>query len=386
MTFLQKHIDKINKLFEQRAADWPLHTRAWFELDEIFQAFYEYLTDTAGFKPQPAPTETENQIKNLNALFICGSMKSGTTLITQLLDNHPNLFVLPGDSHFIKKFSHVKPDDFQESVSYWLKRIINPTGQAPYFPYGRAEEKYRKFINYIFYYYQFRKQNFWDALITALIAAFAPPENKISYWVEKTPQNEVRISEILSRYPQAKFIHMLREPAANINSLKKHGKYRNKTKHYLRYSFYLKHLSETALSNQKKYGSAKYRIIHFEELVKSPESIMPVVSDFLNIQYNDTLMQPTINGIPASANSMHKASRTSGKINKEILNPNRFSELSGKEKKWIAYTFANISTKIGYPEWNTKNKSRHKIFLRLPLWLFYRMYRTLIKTKERFYL
>ena len=52
------------------------------------------------WQPEPDLIEQAKQLIN-SPLFICGTMKSGSTMLVELLDSHPNLVVLPGDTHFI---------------------------------------------------------------------------------------------------------------------------------------------------------------------------------------------------------------------------------------------------------------------------------------------
>ena len=67
-------------------------------------------------------------------VFICGYMKSGTTLLLGLLDGHPNLVVMPGDSHMLGRI-HTQVDvsttkGVEELADYWMHRLINPHAKA----------------------------------------------------------------------------------------------------------------------------------------------------------------------------------------------------------------------------------------------------------------
>ena len=44
-------------------------------------------------------TMKDNQ-KNISPIFILGCTKSGTTLLRNLFDGHPDLFIIPFETHF----------------------------------------------------------------------------------------------------------------------------------------------------------------------------------------------------------------------------------------------------------------------------------------------
>ncbi len=65
-------------------------------------------------------------------ISVGGHMKSGTTLLIGLLDDHPDLLVLPGDSHIFSRMAEFNTMAFEEFARYWIGRLLNPTGQAPF--------------------------------------------------------------------------------------------------------------------------------------------------------------------------------------------------------------------------------------------------------------
>ena len=56
------------------------------------------------------------------------------------------------------------------------------------------------------------------AVVSAMYST-AARENQTRYWVEKTPGNEEYFDSILDRFPNAKFIHIIRDPLDNLVSL-----------------------------------------------------------------------------------------------------------------------------------------------------------------------
>ncbi|MCF6366597.1 MAG: sulfotransferase [Bacteroidales bacterium] len=106
-------------------------------------------TNNPNFKKPAVAPDTQKRLDKIitRPIFICGNEKSGTTLLTQLLDGKSNIFALPGDTHFIRKYGENKKLNFENEAKHWTARMINPTGQAPFFPFGKSISVYQNFIN-----------------------------------------------------------------------------------------------------------------------------------------------------------------------------------------------------------------------------------------------
>ncbi|NIO21106.1 MAG: hypothetical protein GTN76_10290, partial [Candidatus Aenigmarchaeota archaeon] len=134
----------------------------------------------------------------------------------QLLDGHPNLYVMPGDSNYIRRF-YGKKWKYHSLALYWIKRLVNPLGQKPFWLLGKDPEKYKEFILSLKHFVEKGKEPF-IAVVSAMYAT-AGKENQTRYWVEKTPGNEEHADSILERFPNVKFIHIIRNPLENLVSL-----------------------------------------------------------------------------------------------------------------------------------------------------------------------
>ena len=73
----------------------------------------------------------EMRDSNFEYVFICGAKRSGTTILTSLLDGHPNLFVFPGEFQAFSKEALGKYDmeteynvsEFMESISFYIDEL-----------------------------------------------------------------------------------------------------------------------------------------------------------------------------------------------------------------------------------------------------------------------
>lgn len=86
-------------------------------------------------------------------IFICGAHRSGTTLLRNLLDDHPAISLLPSEGTF---FTNLEPALRRQPLESWLpwmgmewlRRLANPVNQAPYWLLGRTSEERSPYIDF----------------------------------------------------------------------------------------------------------------------------------------------------------------------------------------------------------------------------------------------
>ena len=80
------------------------------------------------------------------------------------------------------------------------------------------------------------------------------------------------------------------------------------------------------IRNKEAYKEAVC-IIRFEDLIQKSKQVMQYLSEFLGIEYNDTLLVPTFNGMPIKANTSFDENRD-GIIKNTV---ERYKTLSSEE-------------------------------------------------------
>ncbi|MBI3159818.1 MAG: sulfotransferase [Chloroflexi bacterium] len=263
-------------------------------------------------------------------IFICGEMKSGTTLLVQLLDGHPNLVVMPGDSHLLAdshKGHTPAPGQEAEWRAYWLHRIVNPTGQHPFWLLGDKDAPYIDFLNYLGYWLgelpPGPRAGFLAAMAAYYCANPTPPAAPRA-WVEKTPGNELRLAAALEMNPEGRFVHILRDGRENLASLKTLYQHRGWAWNGRAAIQGLARSLRLALAHQARLGAARYHVLRYEDLLKDPEDEMRKVARQLDLPFDGTLLRPTQNASPAHANSMYAEDQAMGEV------------LSTRQSRWQA--------------------------------------------------
>ncbi|MCJ7824910.1 MAG: sulfotransferase, partial [Anaerolineales bacterium] len=119
-------------------------------------------------------------------------------------------------------------------------------------------------------------------------------------WVEKTPYNEYYADDIFAWWPDANCIHIVRDPRDNFSS------YQIKQPDWGPISFARswRESTQRGWKNQQRYGKRRYLLIRYEDLVEEPEQTIAEIIEFLNIEDDPILRQPTRNGQSWGGNSM----------------------------------------------------------------------------------
>ncbi|MDX1975779.1 MAG: sulfotransferase [Rickettsiales bacterium] len=244
-------------------------------------------------------------MKPLQALFIGGFPKSGTTLLATLLDSHPELMVFPEETHIFsmrKKYTTIK------TRRRYLRRSSGASTPGMDeavldFPSGKRDysfvdkERYKDQLRTRLSVAKNLRELFEAILKNWMEFDIYRDNNQWKYFVEKTPFNELYHRKAMAWYPDAKFIYIVRDPRDNLLSYSK--KQPKKT------------LDELIAMWRASYQAARelmqkdqVLVIRYEDLVAAPRATMRDVASFLSIGFNEVLTQPTRMGMPWEGNSM----------------------------------------------------------------------------------
>lgn len=146
---LDRILQERDELFPERD---PQNTEA---MEQGMRAYMEALqTNLDGWSPQRGLVQRTEEFLG-SPIFVCGPMKSGTTMLVELFDGNQELVVMPADSHELRvddKFQNLRKRDLVERWTlYWIHRLVNPKGQAPFWPLG-DNAAYRDLAGYLGYF------------------------------------------------------------------------------------------------------------------------------------------------------------------------------------------------------------------------------------------
>lgn len=246
-------------------------------------------------------------------IFICGHPKAGTSLITALLDGHPALLTYPEETLFFRRYlPAIQGQSEAERLRLAEELLIHifewnqtdPPDHQKDFPdrdysdidFDAVKRTLRAEVE--------SRGTEPKAYLEAAIFAFGMVSRLLTeesrWWVEKTPYNEFYADKIFDWWPVAKCIHIVRDLRDNFVS------YQRKQPDWTAKVFAWNWVRsvQAGLANQEKFGSERYLIIRFEDLLRDPDAITHHIADFLDLPWHEALLRPTRAGDSWRGNSM----------------------------------------------------------------------------------
>lgn len=214
-------------------------------------------------------------------IFIGGLQRSGTSLMRAIIGSHPTLAIYKSDLPLWTKFyKHNKDLDLNnlDARKQLLDQII-------------ADNKSLKIIGLTFNAEEILESLKDESTVTfgilfqQLLRQYAKLIGR-PRWGLKTPHNEFWTDEIFAAYPDAKMIHLIRDPRDVAVSVESRGwdKPLEKTCHKWQQSAHL------ATINQQKYAGS-YIVVRYEDLVRNSESIIEKVCKIVQLEYTTDLLK-----------------------------------------------------------------------------------------------
>src|SRR5207245_6723488 len=233
------------------------------------------------------------------ACFIAGQAKSGTTLLVALLDNHPELLVLPEETaYFPTVLTKYAPRGPRAQFDYLTKQSLSNVlfgGPCKWGKRNYATFPREKFLQ-TFERAAFDPANAREDLLVLMVKAYAATLvrslDTVARWVEKTPANRNHVSAIVSRFAHAKILITLRDPRAILAAQIA----LEKTRQTGRFSTYyvIAHWRVAAkLARRVRDAEVPGLVVQYERLVREPARTMEEVCGYLEIAFDaDSVLTP----------------------------------------------------------------------------------------------
>ena len=208
------------------------------------------------------------------APFVVGVARSGTTLLRLMLDAHPDLSI-PPETHFLLKLSQYSAN--VDPVAEGLDRII--TSHFAFVDMGISREELLALWN------DLPERSLTEAL-RALYRHYAAQRGK-SRWGDKTPVYTSLVGWLLSTFPEARIIHLVRDGrgvAASRRNLR-FGPGPSIRAQALDWS------RKIRVARAQGHGHPRYVEVRYEELVREPESVLEQLARVLRLEYDPRMLQ-----------------------------------------------------------------------------------------------
>jgi hypothetical protein len=210
-------------------------------------------------------------------IFVAGADRSGTTLMSAILGAHPAIAVPTLGTNmwtfFHGQFGRLDAPENLEACLGAMLRYKNVRGLEPDLDALRLA---------------FRAgPPTYDRLFALILDQFAARAGK-RRWADKTSYVERYVGGIVTARPDARFIHMIRDPRDRFASAIRrwpsgHGQLGGGTARWL-YSVGL------ARANRRRLGPERYLLVRFESLLAEPEATVRGICDFLGEPYEPRML------------------------------------------------------------------------------------------------
>jgi hypothetical protein len=211
-------------------------------------------------------------------LFVVGMNGSGTTMLMDSLSHHTALYAFPRETRLLP---------------YFMARLVS---------YGPLEndDNFRRLFDEFRSVSHFRRTNGgmpvplpedWRLLPRSLATVvdqvyryFAAQDGK-PVWCEKTPMNVLHIEALGALFPDARFVHIIRDARDSAASFHRRWRFNP-----FRTVYRWKH----AVAEGRRQGAAlpgRYMELRYEDVTRDPERWMRAIADFLGIPFELAMLE-----------------------------------------------------------------------------------------------
>jgi hypothetical protein len=237
-------------------------------------------------------------------IFVVGSPRSGTSILTWCLGQHAN--ILPQEeSCWLGEFAVSVGVQFKRGSLHGQRSQLLALGIAR----GAFFRSFGDSINMLILAHRRQQERMsracgrYDPSQTnsAFTISRSDDEPK-SRWVDGTPEYSYYITGLRKLFPNAQFVHIVRDVQSVVNSML-HFKMSDGSKlvdtEQQAYEYWLGTVRACVRAEQA-YGRRVIYRLHYEDLIKHPEQVMRGVLEFLGEPYMDTCLLPLATKINSS--------------------------------------------------------------------------------------
>jgi hypothetical protein len=203
-------------------------------------------------------------------IFVGGSPRSGTTLVQNILDSHPDVCGAP-EFFCVPDIVEVRKNLHWFISVKWIDTICS---------YDDVDRSIAR-------------------LIEDLLLPLADKQGR-TFLSEKTPRTGLVFSELLNIFPAARFIHVVRDPRAVVASLLQVGKRqkergRKQGRGTNTVAAAINHVKAHVCAGLAASAASPERVftVIYEELVSNPETETKKLCQFLKIPWSEEMLYPS---------------------------------------------------------------------------------------------
>jgi hypothetical protein len=226
-------------------------------------------------------------LKNISLNFILSTGRTGSTLLSSMLNMHPEILSVSEEPFAYNLYPKYK------NVTNWTDETIEQFCYDFYlFSEGKLEPQFGKKDDIVKLLKEHQSVLTGEYAIKLAYFAFFPnkDKSKVTTIVDKELKFHHFLNEVADFYPTSKFIILSRDPRDNVlikikRAIKKKRVpstiFLAKTWNYE----YTKLIQKTSTLNKNRCLKVKY-----EDLVEKPAEVLKTITTFLNLPYSDVML------------------------------------------------------------------------------------------------
>ena len=286
----------------------------------------------------------------IQQIFVVGSSRSGTTMMGRILGNHPEVFTFK-ELHFFGTIWTNQSANIlsrKEQIDLYSRLLcIQKKGLFHQENIYEFNDKSKRIIG---------NRNLNALAVYDLFLTEISKENDATISCEQTPKNMYYLDEILSYFPNAKIINMVRDQRDVLLSQKNKWKrkflgasdipFSEALRSYINYHPILtsKIWSSSLNHSLRHINNERVKIVKFEELLLESERLIKEICEFLDIDFQKQMLEVPVIGSSTGNDEKRKLRIDSSKINQwkngGLLNAEVFlsQKMSNKMLKAFGYS------------------------------------------------
>ncbi|HTE90887.1 MAG TPA: sulfotransferase [Terriglobales bacterium] len=233
--------------------------------------------------------------KPAKPVFVVGSPRSGTSILTWCLGHHPNLFPVP-ESSWMGDFSLNVAIAYQIGAArgeYSILSAMDIPNDEFFAAFGRT-------INGLIMHHREDLEQKREAKCVELqldrrwLEASSSAAGPKTRWVDGTPEYSLHICGLRKLFPDALFVHVVRDALAVVRSMVNFHRatgiqlVRDVEEAY----HYWTRTVKACLMAERAYGPAVVHRVHYADLIDNRESTVRSLLKFLQEPYSDRCLAP----------------------------------------------------------------------------------------------
>ena len=312
-------------------------------LEAVYQGCLEHI------RPVTCPLALISQVQ-----------RSGGTLLSQLLDGHPELHAHPHELKIGYPTKYTWPKiDLSNNPNRWLETLFEYSVLS-HFKKGYKKEKKRDdaflflflpsvqreiFLDYVGSIDSLTLRDVFDGYMTSYFGAWLNNQNSygkkrfVTAFTARLAMSKENMESFFGIYTDGRLISIIRDPKNWYPSAIRHKPRICRGIHDGMDLW--KKSAQAMLRNKDRYGE-RVCILTFEDLISKTESVMRHLARFLEIKFDNILLEPTFNKYSIRANTSFEAEKNG--IIKSTLQ--RYKTLAKEEVEFIENISDNLYDQV----------------------------------------